>query len=741
MIRGLPWRRRLVPLRERLLRLAAAAILPVATMSGIALAALWLQQREQAGRLGLEITRALSIAEDAELRRTIAVLEGIAASPSLDRADLRRYHGLTERILDNRPDWLTITLADPGGRVLLNARVPYGGRLPPLIERESFDEVLRAGAPAVGALARGPQGAWAVPVRVPVVRDGTVRYVLTAAVKPDNFLDVLKRQRLPQDWVVSLFDANGRRVARSRQHEEFLGQAPAPSLRKLMRAGGTEGTGISYALEGERVYTAFSRSPSTGWTVAVGIPSALVEAGAWRSLAAYGGGILLSIALAVLAVLAIARRITGPMAGLSAAAQALGRREAVAMPASDVLEIRRVADSLEFAAAERTRSDAERQQLLEREQQARAVAEAANRSKDEFLAMLGHELRNPLGAIANGARLLEAADEATRAHARDVIARQVQHLARMTDDLLDAARAMTGKIVLQRQPLELAQAAARAVAALHASGRAGEHRFVQRLEPAWVDADPTRIEQVLANLLANAVKYTPAGGAITVSVAREGPDAVLCVSDEGIGMPADLVGRVFEPFVQGERSLDRSHGGLGIGLTLVRRLAELHGGSALAESEGAGRGSSFTVRLPAIEAPAQRPARPVAGGAARRLRVLVVEDNADARDTLARLLELEGHRVRAAADGASALALLRGEALDAALIDIGLPGIDGYELARRIRAEIDPGRRLLLAAVTGYGLPEDRRRSAAAGFDAHLIKPIDLAALGALLGGEMPSGR
>jgi signal transduction histidine kinase/CheY-like chemotaxis protein len=722
-----------VPLRRRLLVLVAAAILPIAAMTGLALAALWEQQRGQAERLGLEITRALSSAEDAELRRGIAVLEGLAVSQALEENDFARYHRVLARALAGRSDWWTITLADPSGRQLVNANLAYGAPLPRVPGMESFAQVNTSGGPVIGGLARGPEGRWAVPLRVPVMRNGAVRYVLTAAMKPDAFVEVLDRQRLPQDWVVSVFDANRLRVARSRQHESFLGKEPTPSLRTLMQSEALEGTGISYTVEGDRTYTAFSRSPATGWTVVVGLPPSFVEAGARRSLAVYGGGIVLSIAAGIFAALVMARRITVPMAGLSAAAQALGRRENVVMPRTDVLEIRRVADSLDFAAAERQRSDAERQQLLEREQEARAIAEAANRSKDEFLAMLGHELRNPLGAIANGARLLEAPEEATRAHARDVIARQVEHLARMTDDLLDAARAMTGKIVLQRQPLDLAEAAARAVAALQASGRGGEHRFVQSLEPAWVDADATRIEQVLSNLLANAVKYTPAGAAITVSVAREGREAVLRVADEGIGMPPELVARVFEPFVQGERPLDRSYGGLGIGLTLVRRLAELHGGTASAASDGAGHGSVFTVRLPALERPSGRAARGTRTATAPRRRVLIVEDNADARETLKRLLEFEEHSVRVAADADTALELLRGGLSDVALIDIGLPGMDGYALARRIREEVDPDRKVLLAAVTGYGLPEDRRRSAAAGFDAHLIKPLDLAALAALL--------
>src|SRR5204862_3122005 len=271
-----------------------------------------------------------------------------------------------------------------------------------------------------------------------------------------------------------------------------------------------------------------------------------------------------------------------------------------------------VADSLAGAAGERARGEAERDGLLARERQARAIAEEANRSKDEFLAMLGHELRNPLGAIANAAQLLGAPNEEARAHARAVIGRQVQHLARMTDDLLDAARAMTGKIVLQRQALDLAEAAARALATLRAAGRIGQRRLAQQLEAVWVDADPTRIEQIFGNLLGNALRFTPEGGTITVSVAKQGDDAVLRVVDTGIGMSRELAARVFEPFVQGERPLDRSYGGLGIGLTLVRRLAELHGGSAAANSNGPGRGSVFSVRFPAIQAP--RMSRAHSGG-------------------------------------------------------------------------------------------------------------------------------
>ena len=720
------------PLSKRLFLLVAAAIVPLAVVAGVALFLIAKQQREQLARAGLEITRALATAVDAELERSLSAIDALSVARSLDQADLLRFHDAMSDVLKRDPSWLTILLAEPSGKLLVDAARPYGAALGSIVEAESFERVLRTRRPAIGHLARGISGVWAVPLRVPVVRGEELRYVLTAVIRTDGIRRVVDRQQLPADWVFSVFDDRGLRAARSRQHDESLGVEAGPSLKELMRSDAREGTGITYAMEGDRLYTAYNRSPMTNWTVAIGIPASLIETAVWRSVLTYGSGIVLSIGLGVLAAVFIGRGIARPMAELGEAARALGRREPLAPPATNIAEIRQVGDSLALAADERARGEAEREELLRRAEQARAIAEEANRSKDEFLAMLGHELRNPLGAIANAAQLLDARDGETRAHAHGVIGRQVQHLGRMTDDLLDAARAMTGKILLQREPLDLAEAAAHALSALRASGRTGQRWLAQQLQSVWVDADPTRLEQIIGNLLGNAIKFTPEGGTITVSVSREGDEALLRVADTGIGMPPALTARVFDPFVQGERPLDRSQGGLGIGLTLVRRLAELHGGTAIAASTGPGGGSVFTVRLPAIEPPARPHARPTgeAGAAARE--VLIVEDNADARDTLKRMLEIDGHRVRVAVDGPAALAALKAAVPDVALIDIGLPQMDGYELARRIRAELND-RRPLLVAVTGYGLPEDRRRAHEAGFDVHLVKPVDFAQLADVL--------
>ena len=724
------------PLRRRLLLLAAAGIVPLAAMAGLSLMALIAQQREQAERAGVEITRALATAVDAELGRSIAVLKGVAIGPALDTGDLARYYESMRRLLETRPDWISITLADTTGQQLANTRLPFGETLPMVLDLPSHQETVRTKEPLVGALLPSPSGAIGLPVRVPVLRDGAVRYVLTAAVKPDAFVEVLQRQRLPPDWVVSVFDGKAQRVARSRRHAEFLMQPPAPSLADMIRrAQGDEGSGLTEALEGDAIYTAFTRSRATGWIVAIGIPRSAIDASAWKSFAAYGGGLLLSLAIGALAAVLVGRGIAEPMARLRAAAQALGRRATLAVPETRILEIREVGSALATAAAERAAHEAEREDLLQREQQARAAAERASRAKDEFLAMLGHELRNPLGALSNASLLLgnPQVDPDSARRAREVVARQVEQLRRLTDDLLDAGRAMLGKIVLHRGPLDLAAATAGVLDTLEAAGRLASHDVRRELATVWVDADLTRVEQVVSNLVGNALKYTPARGTITVRVSPEGHDAVLTVSDNGAGMPPDLVGRVFEPFVQGERDLDRAYGGLGIGLTLVQRLADLHGGSASAASAGPGRGSEFQVRLPAIAAPALSDEPKASDQPERPRDILIIEDNADAAATLRSLLQLAGHRVRVARDGQEGLEALKARRADVALIDLGLPRIDGYEVARRAREMLEGQPRPLLIAVTGYGLPEDRRRTLEAGFDAHLVKPVDLAALRALL--------
>jgi PAS domain S-box-containing protein len=363
-------------------------------------------------------------------------------------------------------------------------------------------------------------------------------------------------------------------------------------------------------------------------------------------------------------------------------------------------------------------------------------AEAANRAKDEFLAMLGHELRNPLGTITNAVAVLERvpADESVR-HLAAIIGRQTGHLARLVDDLLDVARLTSGKIDLRTQPVELHELARRCLDSMTHAGRTREHRVALVGERVRARGDAARLEQVVNNLVDNALKYTPAGGSVTVSTERAGAEAVLRVRDTGKGIPADVLARVFELFVQEPQALDRSRGGLGLGLALVKRLVELHGGSVSAASAGPGQGSEFVVRLPALATAEDErgPATVEPVSAAGGRRVLVVEDSADARESLKMLLELSGHVVETSEDGPGGLSKLSAFRPDVALIDLGLPGIDGYTLARLARSRPETcGIRLV--ALTGYGQTDDRRRALAAGFDLHLTKPVDVLTLQSALG-------
>jgi signal transduction histidine kinase len=385
-------------------------------------------------------------------------------------------------------------------------------------------------------------------------------------------------------------------------------------------------------------------------------------------------------------------------------------------------ELKKQARQLSQRTTELTASN----QQLRREIEERQVAERQNHAKDEFLAMLGHELRNPLSAISSAASLIGLPGVSTDGvqRAKKIIQRQSQHLGRIVDDLLDLSRAMSGKILLNRVPLDVAALVAGTLETFRATGRSSDYELVQDLAAGWVEGDATRLEQIASNLIDNALKYTPAGGRIDVRTWTENDDVVLCVRDDGVGIAADLLPHVFDVFVQGSSTLDRSQGGLGIGLSLVRRLAELHGGEIEADSRGAGSGSTFTLRLPRVEHQAETPAVVTASGHGKPS-LLLIEDNEDGREMMTMMLGCYGYQVRAAEDGLRGLDAVREFRPDLALVDIGLPGIDGYEVARRLRADPDT-RHIKLIALTGYGLAEDLRRVMEAGFDRHLVKPVNI---------------
>ena len=350
-----------------------------------------------------------------------------------------------------------------------------------------------------------------------------------------------------------------------------------------------------------------------------------------------------------------------------------------------------------------------------------------DRRKDEFLAMLSHELRNPLGAITSAAGVLEriGASDDRALRATQVVTRQSVHLTRLIDDLLDVSRVTAGRITLNKVALDLRALADRTLDALRASGQLNQHQFAVQGEPVMVEADAARMEQVLTNLVINAIKYTNAGGNVRVEVEADEERARLRVIDDGIGIEPELLRHLFDVFVQGDQALDRAQGGLGLGLTLVRRLTELQGGTVRAFSDGPGKGSMFSVELPRLKDLASTPNPGAAPEPAKGepLRILVVEDNDDVRGMLRMHLELEGHQVHEALNGPEAVEVALKVQPDVALLDLGLPGFDGFEVARRLHAE-EQTKHVVLIALTGYGQNEDRRKTASMGFAAHLVKPV-----------------
>ena len=364
----------------------------------------------------------------------------------------------------------------------------------------------------------------------------------------------------------------------------------------------------------------------------------------------------------------------------------------------------------------------------------------ALRRKDEFLAMLAHELRNPLGAITHALELMRisGAPDAPATWEFGVVERQVAHLSRIVDDLLDVSRLTRGRIQLKKEPVPVKVAVDLAVETSRSFVDARGQRIIASVpETIWVNADVNRLAQIVANLLSNASRYSPEGSRIWLSLDSEGPDAVIRVRDEGIGIPSDIRCQIFEPFHRGQAALDRTDGGLGLGLTLVRSLTVLHGGTVDVESRGAGLGSEFIVRLPAVPPAVEKVAPPEADVPGRGWRVLVVDDNVDCAVGLARLLETSGHRVQLAHEGRSALRVAAEFRPDVAVLDIGLPGMDGYELARHLR-EGPATSSIRLVAVTGYGQPQDRRRALQAGFDQHVVKPVRADALLATFAALIP---
>ena len=700
------------PLRVRLLLLAASGLLPLVIVLGWGIDYLYQERRREAEESALELSRALATAVDAELRSIQELLHQMGTSDELERADLRAFH-LTARRNAQQLGWRSVVLTDGDGRVLFRSNQPYDRFDQRPTDARSLQEAVRSKKPVVSGVVMSPdEKAETFAVRVPVVRADEIVYILTAVLSTQVIGELLMTQNIPPETVAAVFDSTYRRVARTRPAEQVYASA---SLQRVLEAGAPQGTALTTTVEGESVYTGYTRLRESGWIVTVGTSVTAANRGFNALLGAIGAGLAASLAIAVALAWLLARRVSDPIERLKQAAGALGRGEPVHVPAMEIAELDEVAQALRVAAMERDLATQEREEALR-------IAHEANRSKDQFMAMLGHELRNPLAPIANAVQLMAIKGDDTTAQERRIIERQLVHVTRLVDDLLDVSRITSGRLALNRKPVNVAHILEQVVDSIQPS--LFQRTLALRMEPAvdqaWVEGDEVRLVQVFNNLLVNAIKFTPAGGTIELLAALDGAQVRVDVCDSGVGIAPEELPHVFELFYQAPQNPDRARGGLGLGLSIVKSLVEMHGGRVKASSEGLGRGACITVCLPLCEAPAVPPPPTQAPLERRSGRILVVDDNEDAADTCAALLEMSGYAVRTVYTPDAALDAVQGSPPDLAILDIGLPGMSGYELARELRRRGYAGR---LAALTGYGQAADMAASKAAGFDAHLTKP------------------
>ena len=712
-------------LRSHLVILVLVVLLPMIAFSAVAIVMLDRSQRTNTERSAVELSRALTSAVDEALRGNITTLEALATVRSLEEEDLRAFDREARRVLTTQQDWKDLILLAPDGRQLIHTSLPWGTPLPMAAEPASVEQVVATRRPAVGSIARGRIGGdWAIPVRVPVIHRDRVVYVLTAVIKPESIVDVLVRQRMPADWVGTVFDRRKHVVARTRNLEQALGQPVSPEFAALIDASSQDWK-VTRTLEGWRVYTAWARSTENGWGVGLGIPEAAVETPLRRSLLMLAAGGLACAIVALGLALLMGRRITEPIVALASTANAFGQ-QAVAVPGrpSTVQEVEHLRRAFAEAAA-----------LV---QERATEAAEANRAKDEFLAVLSHELRTPLNAVYGWARMLQSGQISGDrvARALDVIVRQSNAQVQLIDDLLDVSRMITGKMRLDVRLVDLKGVVEQALDAARPAAEAKDIRIQTVLDPRAgpVSGDPDRLQQVVWNLVLNAVKFTPNGGRVQVRTERVGPRVEIVVSDTGQGIAPDVLPFVFDRFRQADSSSRRAHTGLGLGLALVKHLVELHGGGVRAESAGEGQGATFVVTLPVSEAAtdhvatvhATRVESPRSRVPLGGLRVLVVDDDPEALELASAILTAAGAVVRVSTSAAEGLDTLRAWRPDVLVSDIEMPGEDGYWLIHKVRALREAeGAQTPALALTAYGRVQDRTRALTAGYNMHVPKPVD----------------
>lgn len=655
-------------------------------------------------------------AVDRELAGAISALQVLAASPSLAAGDFRAFHAQAKSAVGIGGNSV-IVLYDAQGNRVVSTAARYGEPLPARSDMTPLARPFYTGKPHISSLIMSfAVGHPTLAVVVPVFVEGRVPYVLAVGLLSSRLSEAVVSSGLPHEWFASVVDQEGTIIARTRAADRFIGtKEHAEAWGRIQAQPGASGYVDGDTKEGDPAMLAFARSSQAGWTTVIAIPTQALTDQLHRSLSL--------VATAAVAVLLLAaalgwwglEQITRPLERLEHLAQSLeGGEDAQAGP-TGIEQFDRLGGTIARAG----RVIRERHRELREQQE----------QKDQFIATLAHELRNPLAPIRTGLHILSRHPPPSVAE-RTVatMQRQLSHMVRLIDDLLDVSRVARGTLVLRKEEADLKAIVADAVASAETYiNGAGQHLVVEvPPEPVCATVDSARACQVLINLLHNASKFTPSGGLIRLRLECTPDTAEISVSDSGCGIAAADLENIFELFYQVRDETDAAPPGLGIGLSLSRRLAQMHGGELRAESKGRGHGATFTLRLPRLAASHAHSAVPVhrTDGVSAGRRIMVVEDNLDAADTLAAALRLEGHTVCIAHDGPSAIKLASEVRVDVVLLDIGMPMMDGYEVCRQLRG-MEGYRDALIVALTGWGAARDRQRAEEAGFDAHVTKPAD----------------
>jgi signal transduction histidine kinase len=662
-------------LRFHLLILVLGAMLPGALLTGVLVWRAFANNRAASERRLLESARVDASALDREFDSTIRILEALATSPALDAGDFEAFYHEGRRVQATQTGWYTMTLVSVDGRQLVSTRLSWGTPLLAVGEPASLQRLIATRAPVVGIVVRPQRGGseLLVPIRVPVVREGRLKYALSAIVNVDSLARVIPPQ-LPssEEWTRTLLDSAGTIAVRTRGAEDYVGtQAREVFLARIREA--PEIMSKETTREGIPVYAATSRG-KYGWTAVVVVPRFALDAPLRASMTGVliGGALLMLCGLA--AVLLVSRRLSADLAAAADAAEAVAEGRPLRPADSYVAETLRLQHSLATAASLLERRAGERDEEIRRADAARTEAEEANQTKDQFLAVLGHELRNPLAPAVTALELMKIRDHTAFTREREILERQVAHMTRLVNDLMDVSRLARGKVQLDRRRFELREAVDRAVDMARPLLVQRKHVLDVSVPASGlaIDADIDRIVQVLSNLLTNAAKYTPPGGHVVLAAAASGDRAVVVCEDDGPGVPEELLPKLFDPFAQGPRALDRREGGLGLGLSLARTFTELHGGTIHVEQREGASGSRFVVMLPLASsalADVQAEAAAAAGPIGSR-RVLVVDDNEDAREMLRSALAHAGHVVATAGTGSEAMEIAAEFRPDVGVLDI-----------------------------------------------------------------------